>query len=771
MFIPSLRNVTYTMVFALSLLMVGCGGGSSSGDEPSNLDASTVSQTPFALFDPVALGGTAIVPFPVDLFFVDSTSPSGFSTDTTLNIPNSTGAPFVDQANLQDGFSTVAEAFMDILGLSIDLGTANNLGTVPADRGIIIVNTNTQALLNPGIDYTVTRSSVIPTRTRLYIQWLQPLDPRTTYAVIATNNLSTTNNEAVQAGLQFLAVRSPDPIGSPNNPEPQTTPALTDAQIAQLEQIRQFLQPLFQFAGAPLGGGGLGVSRENIVLAWPFTTQSIGESLTRLNATAAPQALGVFPAPDGMGGQLSTGELGLPLPDSADIFVGSITMPYYLGTPASPTMDPTPLGTFWLSDGTNGGGNSSLPGAPPCAAFAASTSTTACFPNPAQRSTETIPVIVTVPNGNSMCPAFPPPGGYPTTIYIHGVTRSRADMLLVAPALANACQVVVAIDLPLHGITPQSSFNSLRNPNVGERTFDVDYATTTIGPTGCTQTTADPFNLAPDGIEDCSGGHFVNLGSLITSRDNLRQGEIDNIHLLRTLQAADITVVNAMGAPTGTIDTNTAVTNLLGHSLGGIVGTVVMGVNNEGTAASLAMTGGGIVKLLDGSGFFGPVLAAGLANNGVVEGTDNYETFLRFGQTIIDGGDSINYAAAANANYPIHLMEIVGEAGVSPSDGVIPNFVAQNPPTVFTAGPLSGTDPLIATMGLTIVADVNPETPSPSCTAGPDTAVQFTRGGHGSIIDPTASFATTVEQQTQVANFFGSGGAGIPINGGGGACP
>lgn len=766
---PVNRNVKTAAKTAMvgvlfSAFLAACGGG---GDSQKNLPVGQTTFAPVTLFDPVA--ASAIVPFPIDLFFVDASSPSGFSTDTTLNIPNSGAVPFVDQANLQDGFSTVAEAFLDILGDGLDLASANNLGTVPADRGIVVVNTTSGALLNPGVDYEVSRSAVITTRTRLYIQWLKPLAPRSTYAVVVTSNLQTVDGVSVEAAVIFQAVRSSSALGSAENPVPPTTPALTDAQVAQLEQIRQFMQPLFQFAEADLPAG-LGINRDNIVLAWPFTTQSTTDGLEALNAVAAPRPLGVSPAP-GPGGTLSTGELGLGLPDTADIYVGTINLPYYQGPAAAP-QDPTPLGSFWASNGVAAAGNSSLPGGPPCAAFAASVSTTACFPTALKRADITVPVIATVPNANSTCPALPPPGGYPVTIFIHGITRNRTDVLAVGPALANACQVVVAIDLPLHGVTPQSTTAGFRIPGVAERTFDVDYAETLDDGAGnCSQSTANPFSLTPDGVVDCSGGHFINLGSLITSRDNLRQGVIDNIHLLKSLQASDLVVVDAMGSPVGSIDTNTAVTNLLGHSLGGIVGTMLMGVNDEGTAASLAMTGGGIAKLLDGSATFGPAIAAGLAGNGIVEGTDTYETYLRFAQTLADAGDSINYAATAGANYPIHFMEVVGEEGVSASDTVIPNNVPASPPEVVTSGPLGGTDPLVAELGLMPVENVNPENMTPGCVAGPDTVVQFTRGGHGSILDPSVSLATTVEMQTEVASFLGGGGVGYPVNGGGAACP
>ena len=48
-----------------------------------------------------------------------------------------------------------------------------------------------------------------------------------------------------------------------------------------------------------------------------------------------------------------------------------------------------------------------------------------------------------------------------------------------------------------------------------ERTFDVDLINNATGAAGA------------DGVVDATGTHFINLQSLLTSRDNLRQAETD----------------------------------------------------------------------------------------------------------------------------------------------------------------------------------------------------------------------------------------------------
>ena len=47
--------------------------------------------------------------------------------------------------------------------------------------------------------------------------------------------------------------------------------------------------------------------------------------------------------------------------------------------------------------------------------------------------------------------AAAPAGGYPVTIYGHGLTRTRTDGFVLSSALATAGQVMIAIDEPWHG--------------------------------------------------------------------------------------------------------------------------------------------------------------------------------------------------------------------------------------------------------------------------------------------------------------------------------
>src|SRR5207244_2052890 len=110
----------------------------------------------------------------------------------------------------------------------------------------------------------------------------------------------------------------------------------------------------------------------------------------------------------------------------------------------------------------------------------------------------------------------------------------------------------------------------------------------------------------PDGQIDASGASFINLTSVLTTRDNLRQGAADLVTLTRSLPNLSLT-----NGSTGDIDASRI--HYLGHSLGGIVGGVYLGVasKTEVRTATLAMPGGGLANLLRDSPTFGPRIVAG----------------------------------------------------------------------------------------------------------------------------------------------------------------
>jgi len=97
---------------------------------------------------------------------------------------------------------------------------------------------------------------------------------------------------------------------------------------------------------------------------------------------------------------------------------------------------------------------------------------------------------------------------------------------------------------------------------------------------------------------------------------------------------------------------------------------------------------------------------------------------------VVDSGDPINHIKASAAKHPVHLVKVL-------NDTVVPN---------------SSTDRLIAQGPLTKLKTLGPNAVS----AGNGGYTFFSKGSHGSLFDPTASLAATVEMQRQSVLFGAS---------------
>jgi pimeloyl-ACP methyl ester carboxylesterase len=322
-------------------------------------------------------------------------------------------------------------------------------------------------------------------------------------------------------------------------------------------------------------------------------------------------------------------------------------------------------------------------------------------------------------------------------IFQHGITRNRTDMFAIAGTLAAQGYAVIAMDLPLHGITDTSNPFYMGNPlyanlETQERTFDLDLSNNSTGAAG------------PDGAIDPSGSYFINLTSLLTSRDNLRQGEVDLLQLAHAIPSMDY--VFPYGSGIQSFDGSKI--SFVGQSLGSIVGTVFLANDPTVQVGVLSVPGGGIARLLDASPSYGPRIHAGLAAAGIVQGTPSYDAYFAATQTVIESGDPINFAAGT-AGKRILVHEVIGGGDVLP-DQVIPNSVP--------GAPLSGTEPLIAALGLGAI------TGSAQSADGIRGATRFLQGEHGSLLDPTDFPAATVEMQGEMASMLVTGGVAVQVN-------
>ena len=619
------------------------------------------SATLAAVFDPA----NSLIPQTNDLLF------SG-TTDGTLNIPvagvDAGTASLLNAVNTLDGFSLTAPITADfttgINAESLVLGKSVYVYEVSKDPATGAVTGVTGQL--SAADMLVTTDA---TGGTLVLMPLKPLKESSSYMVVLTNSITDSSGAAARSDSAYLLAKASTPL---------------TGNYAALEPLRQLIAT--QEAAAEAAG----VAKQRIILSWTFTTQSVMPVYQQVlaQADAEPQTLTMMPSAVG-----TTADISPLLAGKADIHVGVVDVPYYLDADA-------PTSGYWQGQG---GSNLSR-----------------YNPVPVAKSTQTIPVLMTVPNANSVGGGTVPDGGWPVVIFQHGITRNRTDVLAIADAFADAGFVAVAIDLPLHGVSDAA--NPFYMDGL-ERTFDLDLADNTTGAAG------------PDGVVDDSGSYYINLASLLTTRDNGRQGVADLLNLRRSLENFD------------SIPLDTSVVRFSGLSLGAMTGVVYLGVENNMTPASLVAPGGGVARLLDGSPTFGPAIQAGLAANGVESGSDSYNQFMGVFQWVVDSVDPVVLAErAATAGHPIHMIEVVGVNGVG-ADDVVTNRVA--------GAPLSGTEPLIAMMGLPAITETT------QTSAG---VVRFSEGVHGSLLDPAASLAATVEMQQQVVTFAASMGTVIPVN-------
>jgi pimeloyl-ACP methyl ester carboxylesterase len=542
----------------------------------------------------------------------------------------------------------------------------------PSAASLIVLNATAGTPLVPGLHYTVRVSTAAGSGNSIVeIVPLRPLAPRTRYAFIITNGVRSTAGVAAGADLVFGAVRDAHLAGLTSVPNtPQLTP------------LFPAITPLIDTAV------GLGLPGNGVVVAWTMQTQSISDVLDAVAAATTPRPAALASA------GITTAQLGLGLPGIASIYTGYLEVPYY-GDPANP------LTSFWVS--------SSL--APP----------NVQNPTPIARvPNRRIPLLATLPNAGSG--QTQPPAGWPVVIFQHGITLNRTVLFAIADAFAQAGFAVIAIDLPLHGITDTASpFYQGPNSPLGnnERHFNLD----NVGATGV---------FAPDGQID-NGWQILNVGNPLNARDHIRQAVADTIGLTRTLPGLDF--------PDGDADPDLDGNRIhfVGISLGSIISGVFLGFDTDVKTATLASPAGPWTSILtDPQALdFGAPIRAVLSAQGLPPGTVGFDNFVRDLQTVIDPVDPVNYAAAAAATHPLHVIEVLGD----------------------TAVPNAPNDYLAQLWGLPSVSTTTAVAP-PGTVSG---IVRFNAGAHSSLFNPAPNAAVTTEMQRQTVTYAASAGSAIQI--------
>ena len=618
------------------------------------------------------------IPYPNNILFAGS-------TDGTLNIPvdpSSSDAPIKEALNTLDGFSTSSPISVSFNG-DINASTlisglkVYEIDAVASEKtGGVPLITSIKQELHFMRDYIATVSG-----NKIVILPIRPLKSHQNYMVILTKGITDNNANPIAPDVASELLLQTSPLIDQNG----NHTALSVEDATKLEAIRQLTQAMIGYAVAQ---GGL--NQEDIVAAWSFQTQTIGAVATAFSDANISAKMEIadtkYTSKDMIGSPYMKG--------NAEVYAGVLKeVPYYLAA-ATNTHDTAPLTKSFVFENA-----SSLP---------------------EQNATLTIPVLVTVPKGITM-----PANGWPVVIFQHGITQNRTNLLAISEALASVGYAAVAIDLPLHGIA--DSTNPLYMGDL-ERTFNLDLINNDTSAPG------------PDGKIDPSGTHYINLASLLTSRDNMRQTTSDLIALKNSfgnVVAQDGTKFDASQVA------------FVGHSLG-TMAPFGFFAHADLESVTLAMPGGGIAELLNNSAAFGPLIEAGLAQKGVIKGTAAYAAFMLSTQTILDDADPINYAMEVGVKQKIFAIEVVGdEATGNLPDQVIPN----NVPTA----PLSGTDPLVNYLQAETLVGNTRDVIAPNKTA------RYNVGNHSSILDPTESPEATASMQTQTAFFVSTKGEFILI--------
>jgi len=694
----------------VSAFVLAACGGSSTVDRAvpqapaTNPGGDPVTATITAQFDP----SNGVLPFPNNLLL------SG-SGDLTLNPPVEDPTDFGDPAvalSAMDGFSTVAPWSFSfdkaIDPASVVAGSSVRLFEVQLVFGTIAVQSINREL-TPGVDYVAVPASassvaIVPTT---------PLEEMTAYMAVVTNGITDQAGNAATPSQTYFLAKGTSPLVDPAGVS--TEPLLPDSSAQGLEPVRQLINA--QEAAA----ASQGIDRDDIVLSFTATTQAITPVLNVIRSQATETAGEVVQACVAPSVCLSTADV-LPAgasPGIADLYMGILDVPYYLGVPTA--TDPTaPITDFWTA----------APGAyvPPFSELGldpTSTNVTVANPIPVKTSDQRVPMLITVPNGSSG--QVKPAAGWPVVIFQHGITGNRTQALAIADTMASLGYAVISIDKPLHGLTdPTSPLYAKNTPFAAvsnERTFDLDLQNNETGAPG------------PDGIIDSSGAWYINLGSLLTARDNLRQSQAD-----LSVLALNIPFMDIDGDEVPDFDGSNI--NLVGLSLGAMNGIPFLAVEPTVSNAVLSVPGGGIAQLLSGSQSFGPVVRNGLAAAGVEPDSADYEQYLLIAQTVLDSADPINWGPITAETNSVLLQQVK-------DDTVVPNAVA--------GAPLSGTEPLIRVMGLDAITETTADA------AGIRGAVRMIQGGHGSLLDPSAGPTVTAEMQGQAASMIGSGGTTVVI--------
>lgn len=569
------------------------------------------------VFDP----GAGNVALPNDLLF------SG-TTDFTLETPAEAGAKAIGEAvdftnpeaaiGALDGWGTQNAFTVSINydnGITLDAATVASGNAVAlyemkmfpnltdadcADASMAGMACKGVDKLTFGIDYVAQvvggDIAIIP---------MKPFKAGTSYMLALTQEIKDSQGNPLQPSSTYGSVQldiTTHPLVDPN---------LTSSELNATQAGFRTLQTMFNSFENVLERD-FDANKESIIYTQAFTTVSAGVAATdplqitkKLNASAFAAAAATDPLSVGVGmvsqgfnaaqaifgpAAVAAADLSDPanlpilLYSTADVYGAQIQLPYYLDNASG-----NPLTTRWEAACDSGVALMSLT-AEQMAGLEATVPDekaanhamckalgladygidqqrhlTKFNPIPAVKSVETVEAMITMPNvamanvlraAQGLTPISKPEGGWPIVILQHGITGEKENMIANTGFLSMFGFATISIDHPLHG----------------KRGFDLDNGDGTT--TTLSATTQDPT-------------HYLNLQSLLTARDNVRQSVADALKLRLSINAlvdATLAVDENLNIVDPTkIDMNAINANkvyYMGHSLGAITGHNVVAIAN-----------------------------------------------------------------------------------------------------------------------------------------------------------------------------------------------
>ncbi len=628
-------------------------------------------QTPVAEFDP----GQRIVPLPNALLMNPATG--------RVNVPPACGEQAGSAAerlrttlNQLDGFGTSKLNLVATFSEAVDAASLEGRVFLVriAEQGRPVLppeaprEADVVATTTPRQSPDCTARTAVPS---VVIRPRQPLPGGSTYLVVLAAGIRSASGTEFQPSATWALVRQSEaPVvfpageegGLPTRNDTPFDPAEPEA-LETLRGLDQLWRGHAELLGAvdllaPLAFGGAVQERQDVLLAWAFDTQTIGEPLDAeipgspanwIESNAAPL---VVPAPAAGGSSPISVEQayaaalpGVPCEALGCDAIGAIYSASVLS--AAPTFTSS---SFLAGDD--------------CTRVAAAAGAFDDPVAPTRTCDRQLPVLAVVPL------APPPATGYPTIVFAHGLGRSKEDLLALAGGLARAGFASVAVDALDHGVR---AVQISTDPALGcDRAGSDRPCSSSVGP-GCAPQCYAPL-LSAD---------------LAVTRDHLRQSALDHLALTAALAACSAPDV------CGSLQVDPARIGLLGQSLGALVGGVSAPWSVHVSAAVLNVGGADWMQILSDTqtpAIVCPLVDALIESGALVGETwnlgsnpgalclsDSWRTapeFLEFASAarwILDPVDPVNHASAfaLPGGPPVLVSEVVGDAVVPNSATLI----------------------------------------------------------------------------------------------------